>query len=391
MSARPFVVGIDVGSSMVRVIATEPPRNGAVFPRILGIGRSPSEGLRHGYVTHPDEAAGCIERAVRMTEQSMGAEIHSAYVALSGIGLESESVSAAHMISRADQEVTELDVTHVIDACEKLFISQRKNRKILHTIPLWFKLDGEETMADSPIGLRGHRLEVKATIVSCRARHFHDLTKAVTEAGVTVSGVIAAPIALSVATLSRKQRTVGCALVDIGAETVNLSVYENDALVSLEVFPIGSNAITNDLALGLTIPISQAEEIKIKRDYGNFPKRRIEDMIEARLADMFELVQNHLKKIRRDGLLPAGITFTGGGSNLSNIEDITRTSLRLPSHVLRVEQIIPGRRDLDTSWLTAYGLCMLAEESQGISIGSLGTMFTNFRQTIKSFFEQFLP
>lgn len=388
---KQYVVGIDLGSHITRVIVTEPPVREGVFPRVLGFGRAEAGGMRHGYVVNVDEASRSLELALRAAEKSAGVEIKKAYLSLGGIGLASEILVGSHMVSRADQEVTDLDIGQAIRTSEESFIARNRNRKILHTIPLRYRLDGEEVLATTPIGLHGKRLEVRIACISCQKHHYDDLVRVATDAGIKIIDVIASPLALSIATLTRRQKTVGCGLVDIGAETVSLSIFENDALVSLEVFPIGSMDITNDLALGFRVPLSEAELIKLGKDFGSLPKRKIEDIIEARLFDIFELVENHLKKIRRDGLLPAGIILTGGGSNLSSLEQISRATLKLPAAIIKVEHAIQGRRDLDTSWLTAYGLCILGDGAPTVSPGDIGRAFSKAKKTLSGFFEQFLP
>ncbi len=224
--------------------------------------------------------------------------------------------------------------------------------------------------------------------------HLNDIIQAVEEAGVSVEDVMAAPIAASLITLSKSQKIAGCVLANIGAETVSIAVFENNAPASLEVFPIGSTDITNDIALGLKVPLEEAEQIKIGAITGSaFPRKKLEEIIAARLSDIFELIEAHLKKIGRNGLLPAGIVITGGGSGLSNIEDMAKAALNLPS---RLGSVSFGREDKasfrDSTWAVAYGLCVLGthtDEDAPIDTSSL--FFVKMWKAIVNWVKQFLP
>ena len=254
---------------------------------------------------------------------------------------------------------------------------------ILHTIPLGYKIDGKKVLV-RPHGMKGGILEVRTLFVTCLEQHLEDLVSAVEAAGVRVDDVIAAPIAESSVALSKLQKKAGCVLANIGAETVSISVFEEGIPVSLQVFPIGSTDITNDIALGLKVPLEEAERIKKFRDEGNL-KRKVDEIIEARLSDIFELIEAHLRKIGKNGLLPAGIILTGGGAIIGAIEDLAKSSLRLPAKVATPRDI----RDL--SWSIAYGLCLLglnpnaADESLGVKIAKQSG------SNVIGWLKQFLP
>jgi len=356
-ATKKIVVGIDIGSQMTRVIVAEESAKLGLPPKILGIGYSESAGMHHGYVISPREASDSVIQAIRMAEKSTGMEIKRAYVALGGISLTSEIAGGAVGITRADGEVTDEDIKNVLTIAEETFGGTKKNRRVLHTIPLKFRLDGAEVMGN-PVGMKGARLETRVVFVTVQEHHFNDLVSVITDSGVDIIDVVAAPIAESLATLSKKQRMVGCGLLNIGSETVSLAVFDNDLPVSVETFSIGSNDITNDIALGLRISLDEAERVKTGNfEAGQYPKKKIEEIVDARLTDIFELVQSHLKTIKRDGLLPAGIIITGGGGMLTHIDEFSKAALKLPSAVMHVDQVMNTRRDLDPSWLVAYGLC----------------------------------
>lgn len=360
--ARNTTVGIDIGTSQVKVVVSELVReNDKSVSKIIGTGIAESKGLRHGYITHGPDVTASIQTAVRQAEKASGMKIHKAFIGVGGIGLSSITSTASIIISRADLQITELDMEKLSTICEEgLSPTQIQNRKILHSIPLSYKIDGKTVLAKTPLGMKGTKLEVKMLFVNCLEPHLHDLTEAVNEADVDVIDYLASPIAASYVTLSKSQKMAGCILANIGAETVSVAVFENNLPISLEVFPLGATDITNDLALGLKIPLEDAENLKCgAMSSTSFPKKKIDEIISARLSDMFELIENHLKKIGRNELLPAGIFITGGGAGITNIEEFAKISLKLPSRHATLSANGEKISLKDPIWAVAYGLCIL--------------------------------
>jgi cell division protein FtsA len=391
ISSKKIVVGIDIGSQMTRIIVAEESVKLGTPPKILAIGYSESAGMRHGYVTSPRDATASVISAIRMAEKSAGFEIKRAYVAIGGISLSSEIAGGAVGIARPDGEVTEEDMNNAIIIAEQSFSGTKKNRKILHAIPMKFRLDGYEVMGN-PVGMKGSRLETRVVFVTVQEHHFNDLVSVISDAGVDIIDVVAAPIAESMATLTKRQKMVGCGLLNIGSETVSLAVFDNDIPVSVETFSIGSGDITNDIALGLRISLEEAERVKVGRyESGQYPKKKIEEIIGARLSDIFELVQSHLKSIKRDGLLPAGIIITGGGGMMNQIDEFSKAALKLPSAITQVDQVMNTRRDLDPSWLVTYGLCFLEDDEQVYGSKIMKAVFKEGKNNIMKLLREFLP
>jgi cell division protein FtsA len=299
------------------------------------------------------------------------------------------------MTSRADAEITALDLEKLHQQCEtdipKAAIA---NRRIIYAIPLQYKIDSFPALG-KPEGLKGNKLELKMLFVTCLDHHVADLVQAVNEAGIEVEDVMAAPIAAGFVTLSKSQKIAGCVLANIGAETVSITVFENNIPTSLEVFPIGSTDITNDIALGLKVPLEEAEQIKVGAITGSsYPRKKLEEIIVARLSDIFELIEAHLKKIGRNGLLPAGIIITGGGSALSSIDVIARAALRLPSRIGTLG-LIDGKQSFkDATWAVAYGLCIwgvnVDEEPSNIET-TFSALGKRTWRRVSDWFRQFLP
>jgi cell division protein FtsA len=392
--ARNIITGIDVGTYYVKVvIASARERGEKNLPKIIGVGMSESRGLRHGYVTNVRDVANSIKSAVAEAEEKAGIKIKKAFVGISGIGLSSTTVASFVMTSRADAEVTSLDLKKLHEQCEHdIPHAAIANRRIIYDIPLQYKIDGFPSLG-TPLGLKGNKIEQKTLFITCLDHHVADLISAVNEAGIEVEDVMAAPIAAAFVTLSKSQKVAGCVLANIGAETVSISVFENNIPTSLEVFPIGSTDITNDIALGLKVPLEEAEQIKIGAITGSsYPRKKLEEIITARLSDIFELIEVHLKKIGRNGLLPAGIIITGGGSGLTSIDAMAKIALKLPSRIGSIGATNGNSSFKDATWAVAYGLCIWglhAEEGPELD-RSTEFMKHAWKSSVR-WFKQFLP
>jgi len=212
-------------------------------------------------------------------------------------------------------------------------------------------------------------------------------------ANIEVVDVIATPVALSTILLNTRQKTAGCALVDIGAESVSISVFENNLLVSLQVFSIGSMDITKDIALGFKIGLEEAESVKLGSVIGgDFHKKKVDEIIEARLGDIFELVENHLKRIKRSELLPAGVVITGGGANIVRIEEIAKKQLNLPAKVGPTDTTINNKFKIkDSTWYGAFGLALNSPQGNNSASNSIGDNVKQVKGFFKSILSQLLP
>ncbi len=240
--------------------------------------------------------------------------------------------------------------------------------------------------------MRGTKLEVKAFFVTYSKQHLEDLIEVVAQAGVETIDVIASPVALSQVALSEKQKIVGVALVNIGHRTTLLSVFENGLPLSIHSFSIGSADITNDIALGFRIPLEQAERFKLGDLDENFSKKKLDEIIDARLSDIFELIENHLKKIKRNELLPAGVVFTGGGASTSGLSELSKSVLKLPASIGTTEIFGTIKTKLrDSSWFTALGLVISGRDNGGYLEGSFKNLFKDLKNTIKSSVKQLMP
>ncbi|MBU0723284.1 cell division protein FtsA [Patescibacteria group bacterium] len=381
---RNIVTGIDIGTNTTRVIIAEISKNSGA-PHIVGMGRVESKGMRSGYVVNINEITKSVRAALNMAEKESGIRVRNVFLSIGGIGLESVVGHGSVMISRADNEVTDMDIEKVtVAAKEKLALT---NKRIIETVPVSYKLDNKEVYGD-PVGLKGSKLEAKILFTICFEPHLDDIMRATEDAGVEVEDVISAPIAASLVALTKRQRVAGCLLANIGAETVSIAVFENDIPISLEVFLVGSTDITNDIALGFQIPLEEAENMKMEKTQ-TFEVKKLNEIIEARLADIFELIELHLKKIDRNGLLPAGIIITGGGAGIATIEDFAKSALVLPSKIAHMTINDHENGFQDSLWFVAYGLCIFGFNQTKESPAWLG--FKKYTQGFFSWFKQFLP
>lgn len=383
---RNITAGLDVGSQTTRVVVCEKIA-GEQYPRVIGMGSAPTRGMRHGYVVNQAHVTGSVLRALKDAEKNAGLPIRRVTLGVGGITLGCEASTGMAIISKADSEVTHLDVQKALDESEEALTLA--NRKIIDTHPLGWRIDGKAVLG-SPIGMKGVKLEVKTLFNTSLAQHLDTLIASVSEAGVDIIDIVPSIIAASSVHIGEKQKTAGCLLANIGGETTSLVVYEDNIPVTLAVFPIGGNDITNDIALGLKIPLEEAEGIKTGSIMNNFAKRKLDDIIEARLSDMFELIDTHLKKIRRSGLLPAGVIFIGGSSQFANLEEGARLALKLPTRLGISELVeISKGKIRDSVWSNAFGLAIMQKESS--MSGSSGTFVASIKKFFKTLGKQLLP
>ncbi len=385
-----IITGIDVGTYQVKVVIVRVSKTKSdnTLPQIIGTGYAESRGLRNGYIINESDVVRSIRSAVAQAEKSAGVEVKKAYVAIGGIGIDEFTSKGEVVTSRADSQITAVDLEKVMRDSEERIVEHIPNRKVLHAIPLLYKVDGQLVLG-KPVGMKGTKLEVETLFITTFEQHLNDLVTSIENTGIAVEDIMVSPLAASFVMLTKAQKRAGCVLANIGAETVSIVVFENSTPISIKIFPIGSNDITNDIALGLKITLEEAEKIKRGAlSSASYSKRKLDEIVAARLTDIFELIDMHLRKIKRDGLLPAGIIITGGGSGIATIQDLARASLKLPS---RIATLDPGQNGKvkDASWAVAYGLCMWgsSDTDEDTAIG----IAKQTKKNLISWLSQFLP
>lgn len=397
--AKNIAVGIDIGTYQIKVVVVENIReNGQDSFKIIGTGFAESKGLRHGYIINSLDTVNSLNIAISEAERNANIKIKSAFLSVGGIGVGSVVSHGSIIIPRADSEITDIDIKNVLSVAESEIPTNISiNKKIIHTIPISYKIDGRVVLG-RPIGMKGIKFEVKALFVTCLEHHLTDLINTVEELGIDVLNIMASPLAGSMVVLNKTQKIAGCVLANIGSETVSIVVFENNMPISLEVFPIGGTDITNDIALGLKVTLEEAETLKTRSENTfDYPKKKLDEIVLARLSDIFDLIESHLKKIGRSGLLPAGIILTGGTSGVSTIEDLAKATLKLPSKigVVNFNTDLKNCQVRDSSWSVSYGLCIWGlTNSEDIPFGAANEAGGTSKSWIKrliSWFKQFLP
>jgi cell division protein FtsA len=348
MASGAYIVVLDIGSSNIRsIIAQIIPDD---KPRVVGVGSAPSNGMRRGIVADLEEVSQSIRASIEEAQLISGVKVESVYISVGGGHISCVPARGVIAVGRADGEVTEEDIGRVLDASQA--VSLLPNQEILHVIPQGFSLDNQDGIKD-PLGMNGVRLEMKGMLIVGSTPHLKNISKCVHNCGLDVEGFVVAPLAAAKAVLNKRQKELGVVMIDIGGGTTSVAVYEEGELVHLIVLPIGSSHITNDIAIGLRTSIDVAEKVKIEygsaipseiskdtqinlaeidaQEEGSVSRHHVAEIIEARLEEMFILIEKELTKINRSALLPAGAVLTGGGARLHGTVDLAKDIFKLPA------------------------------------------------------------
>lgn len=347
--ARNILTALDVGTSTIQTVVAEH-KKGEDKLRILGIGSVPAAGIRRGMVVDFEEAMPALRRSVHEAQKSAGVPIRSVWLAVGGAYTAVSSSRGVVAVSRADQEISQEDVRRAIVAAGT-FVAKSPNREVLHMIPRDFKVDNEAGIKD-PVGMRGVRLEVDTLIIECSSSFLKNLFKCVEGAGLKVEDYVFSPLAAAEAVLSKRQKELGTMLLDMGGSTANFIVFEEGVPIHAGVILVGGNHITNDIAIGMRTQVDVAERVKLaygsclsaelsKRDNirlaefiegeeSSYSRRELAEIVEARLQDLYELVQKELRKIDKNQLLPGGVVLIGGSSLLPGIISMAKQEIKLP-------------------------------------------------------------
>ncbi len=385
---KDIVMGIDVGTHKVKVVVAKIEQIG-VPPRIIGTGSHTMEGMRHGYIINAEEAQRGIAKAIQYAQEESGLKsLDSTYLSIGGRGLSIKYSNGDAIVSRVNSEVTQTDIDNAIAVSEEKMARELINQKIIQTIPIAYSLDSKEVYG-SPVGMHGAKVSVQVMLITIEKQHIEELKDTIENLGVRVLDTIPSPVAESVPILTKQEKIIGSALINIGAETTSLIVYEEGVPIYLKVFSIGSVDITNDLAIALKVPVEEADQIKKGVVTGSIlSQKKINTTIHNRIKDIFNGVQEKLKKIDKAGILPGGIIITGGGSETEDIVEYAKTLLKLPTHISGSKL---GPHTLkDNTWAAAYGLCLLGS-LQSVRNDKISGTISNIYKIIRGVFGKFLP
>lgn len=372
-----IITGLDIGSTAVRVAVGQHTvdRDGHASLQIVGAVEVPSEGVQKGIVVSIEETVSSISNALEQVERMTGFPIDHVWVGINGSHIVAQESRGVIAVAKSDGEITDEDIERSVHAART--VASPLNYDVLHVLPKHYSVDGQTGIKD-PVGMTGIRLEVHTQMVYGLTSHINNLTKAVYRSGIDIDDVVLSIVASGEAVTTMRQRDIGVGVVNIGGSTTSILVYEGGDIVHTKVLPIGSAHITNDLAIGLKTAIDTAEHIKIhhgtclfkmfrKKDivqvtdsYGEvheFSRQYIAQIIHARMSEILEKVNEELASVQLQGLLPAGIMFTGGGSKIDGLVDLSKDVLGLPS-ALGFPIDVQGIHEhvVDLSFSTAIGL-----------------------------------
>jgi cell division protein FtsA len=384
MNSNELFVSLDIGTSSVKVIIGEMSKDTL---NIIGVGNVKSEGLRKGSIVDIDETVHSIKKAVEQAERMVGISLKRVVVGVTGNHVHLQACHGVVAVSSENREISNEDVRRVIDAAQ--VISIPPEREIIDVIPRQFIVDGLDEIND-PRGMLGVRLEMEGTIITGAKTILHNLLRCVERAGLEITDICLQPLAAGSVALSKDEKNLGVALIDIGGGSTTISVFEQNHLYATSVLPIGGEHITKDLSVGLRTTTDEAERIKVKYGHAyydhasedeifeasiigsdqkkSFNQLEIADIIEARLEEVYELILYELKRLGV-GELPGGFVLTGGTVKMAGVLELGQAVLQNSVRIASPDYI--GVRE--PQYMTGVGLIQFAHKNakiQGRTISS---------------------
>lgn len=377
-----YAVGIDIGTSTTRCVVAH--LDGSSHPRIIGVGVAPTTGMRKGTVVTLSGPAKAIDDALGEAERMSGYQVNEATISINGSHLISTHTDGMIAVGGLDHIINPDDLIRIEEVATLGKIPA--NREILDVVPHAYKLDGQDNIKD-PIGMTGTRLEIDAHVISALSPHLNNLQKAADDAKVLPRNIVVSGVAAARAILGEHQKENGVALVDIGASTTNIALYEEGDLRYIAVIPVGGVNITNDLAIGLKTDPEIAEKIKlqhgsalVRREHAgisikhegeiiNFDSREIDEIIEARLEELFESIHKEFKRAGMVGRLPSGVVLTGGTANMPHIAEFAKDKLSIAAKVGVPHGLSGVVENMENpSFAAAVGLMLMDAENSPVEI-----------------------
>ncbi|HBI97120.1 MAG: Cell division protein ftsA [Candidatus Falkowbacteria bacterium GW2011_GWC2_38_22] len=417
-----IIAGLDIGSTEVRLVVAQHKNTGEGEElQIIGAIKAPSNGINKGAVKSIEDVTSSISACLEKAERLVGVPIDSVWVSINSPYIKCEKSRGVVAVSKGDGEISQEDVARALEAAQALSVPP--NYEILHVIPVKFTVDNQGDIKD-PVGMTGVRLEVETLIIQGLSSQIKNLTKAIFRTNLDIEDLVLSPLAAAEAVIGAKQKELGAALVNIGASTTSLAVFEEGELLHTAVIPIGSDHITADVAIGLRCPINFAD--RVKKEYGSavpsnldkneeidvseiakeegvadeittVNKKYLAEIIEARVEEIFEKVDQEFKKIERSGMLPGGVFLIGGGTKLANIIEAGKKKLRLPVSLgtnKKIATIIDKVND--TEYLNALGLIIWGDNLSSVSSSKTGKFAAKLDMSkgvdqVKKWFKALMP
>ncbi len=382
-SSKDIITSLDVGTSAIRVVMGERLPDSRL--KIIGAAETPAEGISRGSINSIEDAVSVISETIEKCERMTGLRIDRMVVGMSGSHIKTISSKGVVAVAKANEQVEDSDIERALEVAEST--TTMPNYEILHVLPISYNLDEQKGIKE-PQGMSGVRLEVEAQVVMALSAQVKNLTKVIYRTGVDIEYIVFSILATAEAVLTNKQKELGVAVVNIGASTTSLAVFEEGNILHTAVLPIGAGHITNDLAIGLKTSVEVAEAVKLDHGQavsGDISKREevdlhkysesekkgsyvykkdIADIAEARLDEIFTMVADELKKIDRYGKLPSGVVLTGGGAKMPQIIDLAKEILNLPVFLgMPTDSHFPIDKLNDPEYTTALGLVIWANKN----------------------------
>ena len=381
MGKTEFVVGLDIGTTKICVVVGEVRPEGGVD--IVGIGTSPSTGLRKGVVVKIEQTVQSIQAALEEAELMAGCEIRSVYAGIAGSHI--KGFNSHGVIAIRDGAVAPKDVERVMEAARAIAIPM--DREVLHTLPQEYIVDEQHGIVD-PLGMSGVRLEVHVHIVTGAVTSAENLVRSCQRAGLNVSNIVLESLASARAVLTQEERELGIVLVDIGGGTTDIAILNNDAIRYTGALPLGGQNLTNDIAYGLRTPMASAEEIKIKhgcalkdlvhpnetievpsvggREARSMSRYTLAEICQPRMAEILSLVDLELTRSGYKNLAAAGVVLTGGTALMEGCQELGEDIFNMPTRI-GFPRNVGGLRDVVNSpkYATAVGLLCYGAEKEG--------------------------
>ena len=399
-----LIVGLDIGTSKIVAIAAEILPEGTL--KVIGVGQHASRGLKKGVVVNIDSTMQAIQRAIEEVELMADCKINTVYSGIAGSHI--KSLNSHGMVKIKESEVSQMDIDRVVETARAIALPA--DQQILHILTQEFIIDGQEDVRE-PLGMSGIRLEVRVHIVTGAIAAAQNIVKCIKRCGLEVSDLILQPLASSESVLTDDEKELGVCLVDIGGGTTDLAVFKNGAIRHTAVIPIAGDQITNDIAVALRTPTQSAEEIKVKHGCalrqladprevvdvpavdGREPRQlscqALTEVIEDRVEEIYEFVQQELRRSGMESMIASGIVITGGAAQMRGMvelgEEIFHTPVRLgvPRGVEGLSEVVGNPR-----YATGIGLLLTAKQQvEKQMVGSLQSgSFGRLLERMKSWF-----
>jgi cell division protein FtsA len=411
VAGEELIVGLDIGTTKVCAIVGAFNETGSL--EIIGVGTSPSRGLRRGVVINIEHTVKSIQNAVESAELMSGREVHGVYTGIAGGHVEGINSRGVVAVTGKDREITKEDVDRVIDAAKAIVIPM--DREVLHVIPQEFIVDQQGGIRN-PVGMVGVRLEAEAHIITGAVTSAQNIVKCVNRAGFKVNDIVLEPLASSKAVLTGDERELGVLLIDLGGGTADVLVHIEGAPYHTEVLSIGGEQVTSDLSIMLKTPLEVAE--KIKKEFGScyvagveddeevsipgvggrpprgIGRRRLAEIIQPRMAEIFGMVKEQIEKKGYIHLLGGGVVLTGGGSLLAGAGELASEIFGLPARIgypVKLGGLVEEFHD--PMYATGVGLVLYGASQEGgetidmtTSEGTFTSVWDRMKKWLKDFF-----